>query len=92
MNKKTILVDVRTREEYDEHYVNGAINVPVEEMGDGKLGILETVEKSTPIQLYCRSGARSEKARQILISLGCTDVTNLGGINDVESFFGDKNI
>jgi len=84
---KTILVDVRTKEEYDERHATGAVNIPVEEICDGKLGILGAVEKDMSIHLYCRSGARSERAKEMLLSLGYTDVVNLGGLEDAESLF-----
>lgn len=79
-----LLIDVRTKEEFVERHAPEAKNIPVDEICEGKLGILEDVPKNTPIQLYCRSGHRSETAKEALILLGFTDVTNLGGLNDVE--------
>ncbi len=78
----TLLIDVRTKEEYEEHHAVDAVNIPVEEICDGKLGVLENVGKDTPLHLYCRSGARSEKAEEMLRSFGYTDVVNLGGLGD----------
>jgi len=77
---ETILIDVRTEEEYAEYHASGAVNIPVEEISEGNLGLLEKIEKNTPLRLYCRSGARSERAREILQSYGFTDVVNLGGL------------
>jgi phage shock protein E len=76
----TLLIDVRTKEEFEEHHAPGAVNVPVDEICEGKLGILEGTSKSTPINLYCRSGNRSETAKEALGLLGFTNVTNLGGL------------
>jgi len=78
-----ILIDVRTREEYGERHATNAINIPVEEICDGKLGILGNMKKDVSLQLYCRSGVRSERAKERLLSLGYTDVVNLGGLDDV---------
>lgn len=82
----TLLIDVRTKEEYEEYHASGAVNIPVEEIGEGNLGLLEEKEKSTPIRLYCRSGARSERAKEILQSYGFTDVVNLGSLAQAENF------
>jgi len=79
-----LLIDVRTEEEFEERHAPGALNIPVDEICDGKLGILESVPKDTRIELYCRSGKRSETAKEALQLLGFTDVTNLGGLTDVE--------
>lgn len=78
-----LLIDVRTKEEYDERHATDAVNIPAEEICDGKLGILENVEKDISLRLYCRSGARSERAKEKLLSLGYIDVVNLGGLDDV---------
>lgn len=83
----TILIDVRTKEEYAERHATNAINIPVEEICDGKLGILGNVARDVPLCLYCRSGARSERAKEKLSSLGYTNVENLGGLVDVEPLF-----
>jgi len=80
-----LLIDVRTEEEFEERHAPGALNIPVDEICDGKLGILESVPKDTRIELYCRSGHRSETAKEALGLLGFTDVVNLGGLADVES-------
>jgi phage shock protein E len=79
-----LLIDVRTQEEFRERHAPGAENIPVDEICDGKLGILEGISKNTPLELYCRSGHRSETAKEALEFLGFTDVTNLGGLSDVE--------
>ncbi|MDP3957582.1 MAG: rhodanese-like domain-containing protein [bacterium] len=76
----SLLIDVRTEEEFRERHAPDAVNVPVDEICDGRLGVLENIPKSTPIQLYCRSGNRSETAKEALGLLGFTDVTNLGGL------------
>ena len=41
--------------------------------------------KEQKIYVYCAVGGRAEKARQSLMSIGYTDVVNLGGIEDVKA-------
>jgi phage shock protein E len=79
MNK--FLIDVRTSEEFNSGHRDGAINIPVEEISDGKLGVITNIPKDTPIELYCLSGSRAGYAKLILGSLGYVDVVNGGGFS-----------
>jgi rhodanese-related sulfurtransferase len=73
-----ILVDVRTKEEYDEKHITGAVNIPLSEIEDGNI----EYDKNTAIIVYCRSGNRSSSAAKKLIALGYTNVYDLGSINN----------
>jgi len=72
------VIDVREPEEFREGHVDGALNIPPSALmaGASELG---TVAKDSPIIVYCRTGSRSNVAKQILESLGYTNITN--GIN-----------
>ncbi|MCL7411596.1 MAG: rhodanese-like domain-containing protein [Methanosarcinaceae archaeon] len=77
-NNEVFLLDVRTQEEFDEGYIEGAILIPDYELAS-RLSELPEDEK---ILVYCRSGRRSVTASNILVDAGYTDVYNmLGGIN-----------
>lgn len=73
-----ILLDVRTKEEYESGYIKGAINLPNEEIGDREIALLP--DKNAKIFVYCRSGNRSKQAAEKLVKLGYTDIINIGGI------------
>lgn len=73
-----ILLDVRTKEEYESGYIKGAINLPNEEIGDREIALLP--DKNAKIFVYCRSGNRSKEAAEKLVKLGYTDIINIGGI------------
>lgn len=77
-----IILDVRTREEYDEGHVPGAICIPNEDIGDTGPEILS--DKEQLILVYCRSGNRSKKAAEKLVFLGYENVVEFGGIIDWE--------
>ncbi len=79
------LVDVRTPEEYDSGYIDGAVNLPLDKI---QLGQMPEVDKTKPIYVYCRSGSRSAQASAILKSSGFTNVVDLGSIEDVVSIGG----
>ena len=72
-----LLLDVRTPGEFSGGHLDGAINIPVQELG----GRLDEVAKDRPVVVYCRSGARSERARQMLVANGVEKVLNLGGMS-----------
>jgi len=78
-NKYTILLDVRTQEEYKEKHIGGSKLIP--------LDILKNkVEKEIPnknqkVIVYCRSGNRSKTAVNTLLKMGYKNVYDLGGIN-----------
>jgi phage shock protein E len=75
---KPVVIDVREKSEYENGHVEGAINIPSSELLDGAQ-VLSRFSKETPLILYCRSGARSAIALNMLKSLGFTNMTN--GIN-----------
>ena len=75
-----IILDVRTREEYDEGHIPGAILIPntaIEEKAEDVL-----TDKNQLILVYCRSGRRSKIAAEALAELGYTNIKEFGGIID----------
>lgn len=71
----TIIVDVRSEQEFKEGHINGAINIPLYKV---KSDFQKKVKnKNEYIVLYCTSGIRSKKTQNILISMGYTNVYNL---------------
>lgn len=78
-----VVYDVRTTEEYATGHVATAINWPVESM---QAGTMPTVAKDTQIYVYCKSGRRAGIAKQELEKAGFTNVTNMGGVNDVAKY------
>ena len=79
------LLDVRTAEEFDSGHFAGAINLDVEDIIAGKL---PEAAKHTQLYVYCRSGNRSAQAVSLLKQAGFTNITDLGGLTDVESIGG----
>lgn len=78
MNGETAinLIDVRNPDEYEEDNLGGTL-IPLGDLLDS----LEELEplKGQDIYIYCRSGARSAKAKQMLINEGFTKVHNVTG-------------
>ena len=76
----SIILDVRTAQEYSEKHIPGAINIPNETIGTED--IPELPDKEQLILVYCRSGNRSKQASEKLVKLGYTNIVEFGGIND----------
>lgn len=81
MNKGNVtIVDVRTPQEYAEKHIPGAINIPVESIGDKKP--VELANTEDELIVYCRTGVRSKQASDKLVGLGYQHVNDMGGIVD----------
>ena len=74
-----ILLDVRTKGEYESGYIPGAINIPLSDIDEKIISFLP--DKSQMILVYCRSGNRSREASDKLSKLGYSNVLEIGGIN-----------
>ena len=75
-----ILIDARTKSEFDEGHIAGAVLIPEYEIADR--AEQELPDKDALILVYCRSGRRSKIASQELVNLGYTNVKEFGGIID----------
>lgn len=78
--KDRIILDVRSREEYDQGHIPGAILIPDTEIEAKAADLLP--DKDQLILVYCRSGRRSKLAAQSLADLGYTNIREFGGILD----------
>jgi rhodanese-related sulfurtransferase len=80
-NEGAVLLDVRTPEEYETLHLENALLLPVQELSAGTLADigLGADAKDKEIVLYCRSGARSKTAYDIMTSLGYTNIVSVAG-------------
>lgn len=77
-----VIIDVRTPQEYIEGYIKDAKNINIYDSTDF-IEKVKSFSKKDDIYLYCKSGARSSAACQIMGQLGFENVFNLiGGITD----------
>lgn len=76
-----VLLDVRTQEEYEEVHLENALLLPVQELSQQSLSAIGLGEdaKDREIIIYCRSGARSKTAYDIMKSLGYTNLKSVQG-------------
>lgn len=70
---KTVIIDVRTPEEFQVSHPIGAVNIPHNEVAD-KVASLG-VSNADTIKVYSRGGSRAEVAKKALQSAGYSNVT-----------------
>ena len=80
VSQEVVVVDVRTREEYDGGHIENAVLVPNESIGSEMPEALP--DKEATLLIYCRSGRRSKDAAQKLLELGYQNVFDFGGVID----------
>ncbi len=73
-----VYVDVRTPEEYAASHVEGALNIPYDQM-EARAGELDGY-RGRHIVLYCRTGHRAGIAYDVLKGKGFEDIENGGGL------------
>ena len=78
----TVILDVRTPEEYKSGYIGNAVNYNVMD----SLSFLQTIsglDKDKKFLLYCKSGRRSGKALVMMKDMGYKKVHHLkGGVTE----------
>lgn len=72
-----IVVDVRSKQEYKEGHIQGAINIPEFELINRIQA--EIPKKNQLIILYCQYGGRSRNAYNMMKKIGYTNIYNLYG-------------
>ncbi len=81
---ESIVIDVRSEEEFAAGHIKGAHLVPQEQ---ALVRIPALVpERNAQILLYCRSGRRAGMVKSALEALGYQNVQNLGSMSDATTF------
>ena len=75
---ESVILDVRTEEEFESGYIKGALNMDIRGGADF-LASIESLDKSKSYFVYCRSGARSGQACQLMSQMGFSALYNLDG-------------
>jgi rhodanese-related sulfurtransferase len=75
-----VILDVRTREEFEQGHIEKAVLIPYTDIEDKIESIVP--DKETTLLVYCRSGRRSAIAAGKLAEMGYVKVYDFGGIID----------
>ncbi len=84
---KAVFIDVREEAEVNEGMIKGAVWIPLSQIEKDKTTEIErikTISKDKEIYVYCRSGNRSGKVKDILEEAGLKAV-NMGGYSSLVS-------
>lgn len=77
-DSSAIIIDLRTKNEYDEGHINGAVNMSVESIESN----IYLIPKNKTIIVYCGRGGRSIMAARILSKYGYQVKNVIGGIKN----------
>ena len=78
----SVLIDVRSPQEYKEGHLERSINIPLYDI-KAKINTIVS-NKEIPIIVYCQSGNRSKKAVEILEKEGYKNLYNIiGGMDNL---------
>lgn len=72
-----LIIDVRTKKEYDQGHVPGAVNIAHDQLASNIDKLL--TRKDKPVVVYCRSGYRAGKAADVLLEYDFKQVKHLEG-------------
>ena len=78
----SIVIDVRSKEEFDGGHIDDAVHIPHTEIADKIADVTE--DKEATIVVYCAAGRRAGIAKTKLEELGYKNVENGGGIDDMK--------
>lgn len=85
LQEGAVIIDVRTRPEFNGGHIRGSKNIPLNSLGQNfkKIG-----DKNKPVITCCASGMRSASAKNILEMAGFAEVHNGGGWRSLQNKIG----
>lgn len=73
------MIDVRTPAEYEQAHAEGARPIPLDRLNGTALQEVKNAAGERPVYVICKSGGRSAKAAEMLMSAGCHPVYSVAG-------------
>lgn len=81
LKQGAVIIDVRTKGEYQQGHIKGSQNIPLNNLPN----YYSKLTKHKPIITCCASGMRSAQAKSLLTSSGFTQVYNGGGWTSLQN-------
>lgn len=81
MKNGAVIIDVRTKGEYQQGHIRGSLNIPLQSLENN----LSKIKKDKPVITCCASGMRSASAKSILKANGFSEVYNGGGWSSLQN-------
>ena len=83
-DSNVVLIDVRTSDEYNSGYIDGALLIDFYDLNFQNR--ISELDREKPYAIYCRSGHRSGETTKLMSKLGFKNISNLvGGIIEWQS-------
>lgn len=80
-DSRTIIVDVRTPEEWNEDgHASCSVNYPLDQL----MTKIDSIRPYEKVIVVCRSGKRAEQAKEMLMEAGIADIENKGSWTSVK--------
>lgn len=89
VSAEALVLDVRTRSEYDAGHLPGAMQVPHVELRE-RLDEVEAAAAGRPVRVLCESGVRSNLAHRVLAQEGFDSASLSGGMLTLRASLGDE--
>lgn len=70
-----VVIDVRTKEEFESGHIPGAVNIPFDEVAKR----ISEIDAPHGVALYCMLGPRARKGEAALLAAGYTSVLHVEG-------------
>ncbi len=86
VSSETMIIDVRTPQEFAEGHLEGAVNIDVQSPEFDSM--VATLPTDGEYFIYCRSGNRSGQAISRMEAVGFTDMTNGGSVQEATNMTG----
>lgn len=81
VQKGAIILDVRTKGEFEQGHIRGSVNIPINSLSNNTNKLKD---KSKPVIACCASGSRSALAKSILKQKGYSQVFNGGSWHSLQ--------
>ena len=82
----TVVIDVRTPEEFATGHLAGSVNIDWQ--GPEFMQAIDSLDKSAHYVVYCRSGNRAGQALDMMTSMGFMNIQNLGSVDEAAATTG----
>ncbi len=73
--ENTIIIDARSKKDYDNGHINGAINISLEALR----GNANEFDSNATLVTYCNKGVTGNAAQNVMLNLGFKETYNLSG-------------
>jgi len=70
LTNSEVILDVRTKEEYENGHIPGSRNIPLDEVEEKT----EDIKDYTTVYIHCEMGGRASRAYDKLVNKGLTDL------------------